>query len=441
VLSALQCDPQVYDGVQHCTADNGDTHVIVVDLNDPHVRVQTVLPMGPNGECNSVNHSGKDGSSNCPSPYPFETVASMLGRYVGDGAVAIINTDYFGRDGDHGAQGLAVRNGERLDGLAHNDDDSGAFLGSTQPSVATSNLNIGTIGIPGSEEVINDNLSGIYYNSVGGAPLIVQGGVVVNSDCTFPYPGDTCSQLAQSAAGLTDDGRLVLITAKKNAEGIASFLITNYHVHTALKFDGGGSARLAWLDSAGEIQSYGATGEDRPVAEGLLVFSIAGQPPSAPSLSSPCNDQQFVSCADITLDWDESDGATEYQAKYEGPSSRTSDWMSGTSWNVDSLTPGDYSWQARAKNEWGESPWKEPSCTFRVNSNQAPTTPSPQSPGDGAWVNNRTVTLQWQASSDDGCPRGITYNVEIWRSGWSNGVRDHSSTSWQVTVPSDDDYQ
>jgi hypothetical protein len=31
--------------------------------------------------------------------------------------------------------------------------------------------------------------------------------------------------------------------------------------------------------------------------------------------------------------------------------------------------------------------------------------------------------------------------VEISRSGWSNSVSDHSGTSWQVTVPSDDDYQ
>ena len=69
--SALPCDPQVYYGTQHCTDDNRQTHIIIVDLNDAHVRVQTVLPMGPNGECNSVNPSDKDSSSNCPYPYPY----------------------------------------------------------------------------------------------------------------------------------------------------------------------------------------------------------------------------------------------------------------------------------------------------------------------------------------------------------------------------------
>jgi subtilisin family serine protease len=284
--AALQCDTDVYYGIQHCTDDNDQTHVIRVDLNDPHIRVQTVLSSGLNGECSSVNpnapgRDNHDPTSNCPYPYPFETVESMLHRYVTQGAVAIINTDYFGLDGDHGAQGLAVRNGERLDGLAHNDDDGGGFLGSTQPSLAFSPSNTATIGIPSSEQVINDNLSGTYTNTVGGAPIIVQGGTVVNSDCTFPYPGDTCSQLGQSAAGLTADGRLVLITARKNAEDIANYLVGNYQVHTALKFDGGGSAGLAWLDSAGQVLSFGATGEPRPVAEGLLIFST--RIPSAPS--------------------------------------------------------------------------------------------------------------------------------------------------------------
>ena len=274
--STLQCDPEVYYGVRHCT-DNG-VSLVVVNLADPHVRVQTVLSRGTNGECNSVNHSGKDPSSNCPGPcYPGETVKSMLERYKTSGAVAAINTDYFGNSPascyDHGAQGLAVRNGIRLDGLNHGVTGSAALLAYQQPSLGISPANIATIGVPGSQDTINANLGTTYYNTVAGAPIIVQGGQAVNTSCTYPYPGDKCSQTSQSVAGLTSDRRLVLVTAQQNAGAVASYLINNFSVHTALKFDGGGSARLAWLDGAGQAQHFGGTSEDRPVAEALIIFS------------------------------------------------------------------------------------------------------------------------------------------------------------------------
>ena len=272
------CDPQVYYGVQHCTDGTG-THYIIVNLNDSHVHLQTVLSLGPNGECNSVNHNEKDPGSNCPKPYPFEKMSSMLYRYKSQGAVAVINTDYFGTDGDHGAQGLAIRNGSRLDGPAH-----GVYndLSYTQPSLAISPSNSVIIGIPGSQSEIDSNLSGKYYNTAAGAPIIVSGGQPINTNCTYPYPGDTCSRVAQSAAGITSDGRLILLTAQRNAASMASYFINNFGVHTAIKFDGGGSARLAWLDENGNVQSWGATTEDRPVAEGLLVFSslIGGPDPT-----------------------------------------------------------------------------------------------------------------------------------------------------------------
>jgi hypothetical protein len=268
--SAPQCDPEVYYGVRHCTDRSGQTHFIVVNLNDSHVRVQTVLSYGPNGECNSVNHRGKDPSSNCPAPYPFERITSMLGRYISAGAVAIINTDYFGPDGDHGAEGLAVRNGQRLDGVAHGDYDGNA---TRRSSLAFSSTKAAMIGKPASESQINP--SGAYYNTVAGGPVIVRNGQALdnNACATDGLDLSRCTRVGQSAAGLTTDGRLVLITSNQSAAEVARYLSTNYSVHTALKFDGGGSSRLAWLDSAGQIQTYGGTSENRAVAEGLIIFS------------------------------------------------------------------------------------------------------------------------------------------------------------------------
>lgn len=109
----LHCDPPIYYGVQHCVDAGGLAHSIIIDLSDPHIRFRTVLPINAKGqECNSVNAVSKDPSSICPYPYPFERIESMLQRHIANGAVAIINTDYFG--GDHGLQGLSVRDGKRL---------------------------------------------------------------------------------------------------------------------------------------------------------------------------------------------------------------------------------------------------------------------------------------------------------------------------------------
>ncbi|MCI0554325.1 MAG: PKD domain-containing protein, partial [Anaerolineae bacterium] len=104
-----------------------------------------------------------------------------------------------------------------------------------------------------------------------------------------------------SAAGLTNvnDGLLVLISTKKmNAGDIATYLVNNHRVQTALKFDGGGSVSMAWVNSDGKVDDFCAeplrdpdtdelirdpvTGEVlcRAVAEGLLIFSEKIQPTS-----------------------------------------------------------------------------------------------------------------------------------------------------------------
>lgn len=272
VSAAIQCDPQIYYGVKHCT-DSG-VHLLIVDLNDSRVSVQSVLSIGVNGECNSVNHRGKDSTSNCPGPpYPFERPGDMLARYRANGAVAVINTDYFAHtDKDHGAEGLAVKNGNRLDGAAHADTDGNA---TKRSSLAVSRTKAVTIGKAASESV---DTQSTYYNVVGGGPMIVRNKVAqANSACDPNVENgislSNCTDASQSAAGITSDGRLILITAQKDAYNTASYLVNNYSVTSALKFDGGGSARLAWLDSAGQVQSWGGTGENRAVAQGLVIFS------------------------------------------------------------------------------------------------------------------------------------------------------------------------
>ncbi len=267
--SSITCDPEVFYGVQHCV-DSG-AHMIIVNLRDSHVRVQTVLSNGPNGECNSVNHVGKDGTSNCPNPYPIEHLSSMLARYQARGGVAIIDSDYSAMpQGDHGAEGLTVRNGVRLDGTAHGDYDGNS---TRRSSLAFSANKEARIGKPASESGIDPR--GAYYNTTGGGPTIVRDGSALgNSACAADrLDSGVCTRFAQSAAGLTGDSRLILLTATKDAAGMASYLVNSFHVHSAIKFDGGGSARMAWVDASGQVRQWGATSEDRRLANGLLILS------------------------------------------------------------------------------------------------------------------------------------------------------------------------
>ncbi len=267
--SVITCDPEIFYGVQHCVDNNA--HMLVVNLRDSHVRVQPVLSNGPNGECNSVNHVGKDATSNCPNPYPIEAMSAMLARYQARGGVAIIDADYSAMPaGDHGAEGLTVRNGVRLDGTAHGDNDGNA---TRRSSLAFSASKEARIGKPARESDIDPQ--GAYYNTVGGGPMIVRNGSALdNSACANDgLSTDVCTRLAQSAAGLTSDGRLILVTAAKDAAGMASYLVNNFHVQSAIKFDGGGSARMAWVDASGQIRQWGATSEDRRLPEGLLILS------------------------------------------------------------------------------------------------------------------------------------------------------------------------
>ena len=292
-----QCDPPVYYGIQHCVEADKAAQVIVVDLNDPHIRFKTVLPKNAVGqECNSVNPSSLDPASNCPYPYPFEKLTDMLARYKATGAVAIINTDYFGCAGNseypcgspagfHGAQGLAVRDGERLDGPQHAVDNS---LATEQPSLMISPSRIARIGFPESAAAIEAHASSLFFNTVAGAPLIVQQGQTVNDRCTRPYPGDTCATQSQSAGGLTNDGRLVLITARMNSAGIARQLVIQHGVHTAIKFDGGGSARMAWVDANGVIETFSGRMRIVPWPKACSSFPSRSAPTNRPKRVRQC---------------------------------------------------------------------------------------------------------------------------------------------------------
>ena len=157
-------------------------------------------------------------------------------------------------------------------------------------------------------------------------------------------------------------------------------------------------------------------------------------PPPTPSLVSPPNGVSFTSCSSITLDWNASSGADDYDVEYWGASSGSNN-TSQTNWNIGIRPPGSYSWHVRANNEWGSSSWSS-TWTFTVNGNVIPSAPTLLSPPDNGWINSHDIPLSWQAANDDGCPNSLSYTVEIGSDTYS-GI---GGTTYTAHVNNDADY-
>lgn len=298
------CEPP-YPAIHYCLPKGNDPHVILIDLNNPHVRIETVMA----NDAKSVNTSNR------------EIVKSMGDRYKVKGAVVVINADYFG--GGHGPEGFTVVNGERLDGFAKGDDDEGAVYRSSiafsksELDGGNSPITVNIQHFPEDQFTLDANQ---MFNAVGGGPQIVFNGTwdwtrgrsqnrdesyrscksevvdndVINREC-FQKTGDWDSASKPwTVVGKTTDGHLViLLTTYSNVQ---SALETN-KVQAAIKLDGGGSSQL-WYNGKSIMPSV--PGDARPIADGLAVFykndyQIIDGPPQWPvAVSGEKLDLQFT---------------------------------------------------------------------------------------------------------------------------------------------------
>jgi hypothetical protein len=251
-----------YAGLYHCQRAAG-VHVVVIDLNDPHVRFETVMAQ----DAIAVDTAAQ------------EWVSDMAQRHPG--AVAAINGDYFS-PGLHGPEGLTVRNGTRLDGL-HTMERSALIIGQAPLDAPGVSIPIpATIARPADARVPVEPAR--LFNAVGGGPQIVfnarwswQSGFVfpgfrgcagrlppdqvVNGECLADINDWLEPAKPWSAAGLTPDHKMVWVVGPfaHLAETLAAF-----DVETALKLDSGGSSQL-WYHRT-MVPGF------RPVANGLLAF-------------------------------------------------------------------------------------------------------------------------------------------------------------------------
>ena len=242
-----------YEGIHYCIEDDGDLHVVAIDLHDPHIRFEMVMA----DDVTSVETTHRERIEDIVNRQPYEDQ---------DVAVAV-NADYFGRR--HGPEGLTVKNGRRLDA----DGDLGQNPNAVwRSSLTISRLNRVTLGRKSAEELEDPRAyRERFYNAVGGGPLILNYGVVIPNTvaCLLErFPVGACRRKIQTAAGLSEDGRWLYLAVGegRDIQGFAR-LFRDYGAFTALKLDGGGSSQL-WYD--GEMRHD----TDRAVGKKTLAVRL-----------------------------------------------------------------------------------------------------------------------------------------------------------------------
>ncbi len=264
------CQPGIFPGITYCRRDGGETHSILIDLDNPHIGIETGIAQ----DQNSVNTNAR------------ELVSSIAARHEAEGVVTAINADYFGAG--HGPEGLTIVNGLRLDGPLNNDDDNNAVNrsawvfgkptidgGSGSVSARVNRLQIDAITLDPNQ----------FFNAVGGWPQVMLSGQwdwtrgrdhplyrdcpadildsdVINGEC-FRGTGDwDAPDKSWTVIGVNGDNQLMLlVTAYPNVRSnLEAFSIQN-----AIKLDGGGSPQI-WYNGRDVVSST------RSVADGLLFF-------------------------------------------------------------------------------------------------------------------------------------------------------------------------
>jgi hypothetical protein len=250
------------DGIIYCVEDGGDTHVLIIDLTNPRLRVQTVM--------------ANDVLDVRPPEEQREGVVDMAKRYRETGVVIAVNGDYFGWW--RGPEGPTVVQGQRLDTaetIAANPSDyrRSTLALSRSGTAAITHLSPIDLLAPAAYR-------DLLFNTVSGGPIILLNGQPLPEELSCfidNIPVNACRRDRQTVAGVDEQGTTLylVVSTQRSTRGLAE-LLRDYGAFNALKLDGGGSSQL-WYRGRTLVKS------DRDVANALLVFA-EDQPRHAPQL-------------------------------------------------------------------------------------------------------------------------------------------------------------
>jgi exopolysaccharide biosynthesis protein len=268
------------DGITYCVEDQGGTHVLIVDLTNPRLRVQTAM--------------ANDVLDVWPSEEQRERVVDMAKRYRDEGVVIAVNGDYFGAG--RGPEGPAVVQGQRLDTaetIAANPSDYRRSTLALSRSGKAAVIHLAPIDFL-DPAAYRD----VLFNTVSGGPIILLNGQPLPEElsCLIDnIPVNACRRDRQTVAGVDEQGTTLYlaVSTQRTTRGLAE-LLRDYGAFNALKLDGGGSSQL-WYRGRTLVKS------DRDVANALLVLA-EDRPRHAAQLLKRPSVQLLNAGALITID-------------------------------------------------------------------------------------------------------------------------------------------
>ena len=209
---------------------------------------------------------------------PEETTRQRTRDYlVQQDAQLAINASFFtlntGAYADN--SGLVVSDGDRVS--PHSD----------YHALNISSANVATIVRQASGDITGyaSTPSVSLWNAVAGNRRLVTNGV---NNITSPDTFDTTPN-PRTAAGVTSDGRLVLVTVDGRQTGVSegmttielADLLVSYGVRNGINLDGGGSTTMAIADPSPRLLNTPSDGSARAVGTNLAVFALPVPEPGA----------------------------------------------------------------------------------------------------------------------------------------------------------------
>jgi Phosphodiester glycosidase len=174
----------------------------------------------------------------------------------------------------------------------------------------------GVVGIPDAGAIVtaSGDLAPLGLASisaaVGGGALILHDGEWFD-DPDAPYPEENSKRMPCSGAGLAPDGRLLLVEVDGRQPELSvgvtrhefAALMRSLGATEGLLFDGGGSSTMVVRrlgDTVADVVNSPSDGKERPVADGVFVYSTAPTGPAVRLVARP-SIVRAVSGAEIPL--------------------------------------------------------------------------------------------------------------------------------------------